>query len=85
MNSEQKAKQVIAEGMKRERGGRYSIIKRHRYKRRDKYFQRAVSIRELYVHKEKKCDYSLYTTSIIHVKTATCFGYTNVAIIRLDI
>ena len=30
-------------------------------------------------------DYSLYTTFIMHVTTAACFGYTYVAIIRLDV
>jgi hypothetical protein len=65
------------------RGERYSIIKRHRLKRRDKYFQRGVSKRERYVYKEKKCVRSLCTTFIIHIKTATCFGYKYVAIIRL--
>ena len=34
---------------------------------------------------EEKKDYSLWTTFIILVQTATCFGYTSVAIIRLDI
>ena len=34
--------------------------------------------------REKKWNYSLYTFLIIHVKTATCFGYTYVAIIWLE-
>jgi len=34
---------------------------------------------------EKKYVYSVYTTFITHVKTATCFGYTYVGIIGLYI
>jgi hypothetical protein len=36
-------------------------------------------------HKGNKYDYILHTTLIIHGKTATCFGYTYLAIIRQDI
>jgi len=32
----------------------------------------------MYAYKEKEEDYSLYTTFIIHVKTATFFGRTYV-------
>lgn len=38
-----------------------------------------------HLYKEKEHDHSLYTTCIVHVNTSTCFGYTCVAIIRMDI
>jgi hypothetical protein len=37
------------------------------------------------VYKVKKQDRCLYTAVISRVNTVTCFGYTYVAIIRLDI
>jgi len=39
----------------------------------------------VYTYKEKKYDHNICRAFITHVKTATCFGCTYVAIIRLDI